>query len=214
MTIKYTKNFPFQGPPKYTQIGIFGLKINHLATLLTTVQGFEWWQTHTYVVAHIHWSNTLASLNLSATVVTNKAIDGNPLWGENRPFPTNRRTRKNTATPTLHEKYPEAPRLGPTKARSHSLSLSKRIYKSGALPVSHCAPRNMASMLWSQFSAISPIFGRKNWRFPQKPMLWSGWPDWTNFCLLGHCLQWADYCKLQKVVHISGYFFTTGKDMH
>jgi hypothetical protein len=27
------QNFPFQGPPKYTQIGIFGLKINHLATL-------------------------------------------------------------------------------------------------------------------------------------------------------------------------------------
>jgi hypothetical protein len=25
--------FPFQGPPKYTQIGIWGMKINHLATL-------------------------------------------------------------------------------------------------------------------------------------------------------------------------------------
>jgi hypothetical protein len=28
--------FPFQGPPKFTQIGIFGLKTNHLATLLGT----------------------------------------------------------------------------------------------------------------------------------------------------------------------------------
>jgi hypothetical protein len=27
-------------------------------------------------------------------------------------------------------------------------------------------------MLWSQFSAIFDIFGRKNWRFSQKPMLW------------------------------------------
>jgi hypothetical protein len=25
--------FPFQGPPKFSQIGIFGLKIYHLATL-------------------------------------------------------------------------------------------------------------------------------------------------------------------------------------
>jgi hypothetical protein len=28
-------------------------------------------------------------------------------------------------------------------------------------------------MLWSQFSAIFPNFRRKNWRFSQKPMLWS-----------------------------------------
>jgi hypothetical protein len=33
MVIHYT-HFPFQGPPKFTQIAIFGLKINHLATLL------------------------------------------------------------------------------------------------------------------------------------------------------------------------------------
>jgi hypothetical protein len=46
MAIKYTKwaksipnghkryqHFPVQGPPKFAQIGIFGLKINHLATL-------------------------------------------------------------------------------------------------------------------------------------------------------------------------------------
>jgi hypothetical protein len=26
-------HFPIYGPPKFTQIGIFGLKINHLATL-------------------------------------------------------------------------------------------------------------------------------------------------------------------------------------
>jgi hypothetical protein len=34
---KYSNNiqqpFPFQGPPKFTQIGIFGLKIYRLATL-------------------------------------------------------------------------------------------------------------------------------------------------------------------------------------
>jgi hypothetical protein len=31
---KIYPHFPFQCPPKYTQIGIFGLKTNHLATLL------------------------------------------------------------------------------------------------------------------------------------------------------------------------------------
>jgi hypothetical protein len=29
------QDFPCQGPPKYSQIGIFGLKIYHLATLLS-----------------------------------------------------------------------------------------------------------------------------------------------------------------------------------
>jgi hypothetical protein len=29
----YSKQFPRQGPPKFTQIGIFGQKIKHLATL-------------------------------------------------------------------------------------------------------------------------------------------------------------------------------------
>jgi hypothetical protein len=33
MVIKYTKDFPLQDPPKFTQIWIFGLKTNHLATL-------------------------------------------------------------------------------------------------------------------------------------------------------------------------------------
>jgi hypothetical protein len=28
------QNFPIRGPPKFTQTGIFGLKINHLATLM------------------------------------------------------------------------------------------------------------------------------------------------------------------------------------
>jgi hypothetical protein len=28
------QHFPFQGPPKFTQIAIFGLKTNHLATLV------------------------------------------------------------------------------------------------------------------------------------------------------------------------------------
>jgi hypothetical protein len=31
---KIYQHFPFKGPPKYTKIGIFGLKINHLATLV------------------------------------------------------------------------------------------------------------------------------------------------------------------------------------
>jgi hypothetical protein len=31
---KIYQHFPFQGTPKYTQIGIFGTKINHLATLI------------------------------------------------------------------------------------------------------------------------------------------------------------------------------------
>jgi hypothetical protein len=30
---KIHQHFPFQGPPKFTQIVIFGLQINHLATL-------------------------------------------------------------------------------------------------------------------------------------------------------------------------------------
>jgi hypothetical protein len=33
--IKYTHHFPFQGPTKFTQIWIFGLKTNHLAALLS-----------------------------------------------------------------------------------------------------------------------------------------------------------------------------------
>jgi hypothetical protein len=33
MFIKKYQHVPFQAPPKFTQIGIFGLKINHLATL-------------------------------------------------------------------------------------------------------------------------------------------------------------------------------------
>jgi hypothetical protein len=32
---KTIKHFPFQGPPKFTRIGIFGLKTNHLAALLS-----------------------------------------------------------------------------------------------------------------------------------------------------------------------------------
>jgi hypothetical protein len=31
---KIYQHIQFHGPPKYTQIGIFGLKINHLATLV------------------------------------------------------------------------------------------------------------------------------------------------------------------------------------
>jgi hypothetical protein len=34
---KIYEHFPLQGPPKYTQIGIFGHKINHLATLFKTI---------------------------------------------------------------------------------------------------------------------------------------------------------------------------------
>jgi hypothetical protein len=34
---KIYEHFPFQGPPKFTQIGILGMKINHLATLLDFV---------------------------------------------------------------------------------------------------------------------------------------------------------------------------------
>jgi hypothetical protein len=50
MAIKYTyQHLPLPDPPKFTQIGIFGLKINHLATLERTVniiplsrRGFFW----------------------------------------------------------------------------------------------------------------------------------------------------------------------------
>jgi hypothetical protein len=46
MIIKYPKSskiykhFPIQGPPKFTQIGIFGLKTNHLATLCNVPKTF------------------------------------------------------------------------------------------------------------------------------------------------------------------------------
>jgi hypothetical protein len=33
---KYAKKFPVRGPPKFTQIVIFGLKIYHLATQIAT----------------------------------------------------------------------------------------------------------------------------------------------------------------------------------
>jgi hypothetical protein len=37
IAIKYTKiHIPLQNPPKYNQIGILGLKICHLATLIVT----------------------------------------------------------------------------------------------------------------------------------------------------------------------------------
>jgi hypothetical protein len=35
---KIYQNLSMQDPPKFTQIGIFGLKINHLATLLSAVK--------------------------------------------------------------------------------------------------------------------------------------------------------------------------------
>jgi hypothetical protein len=37
---KIYQHFPFQGPPNFTQIGIFGSKINHLATLLISIIDF------------------------------------------------------------------------------------------------------------------------------------------------------------------------------
>jgi hypothetical protein len=42
---KIYQHFPFQGSPKYTQIGIFGLKLNHLATLAGKIDdnlSIEW----------------------------------------------------------------------------------------------------------------------------------------------------------------------------
>jgi hypothetical protein len=45
------QHFPYQGPPKYTQIGICGLKINHLATLVSTVarQAIRFWLSFTRI---------------------------------------------------------------------------------------------------------------------------------------------------------------------
>jgi hypothetical protein len=47
------QHFPFQGPPKYTKIGIIGLKINHLATLVWTSLKFAMGQ---FGMAKIIWS--------------------------------------------------------------------------------------------------------------------------------------------------------------
>jgi hypothetical protein len=38
---KVYQHFPLQDPPKFTQIGIFGLKTNHLATLRNTLLGLR-----------------------------------------------------------------------------------------------------------------------------------------------------------------------------
>jgi hypothetical protein len=38
---KIYQHFPFQGPPKYTQIGILGMKIYHLATLFQMMPKLE-----------------------------------------------------------------------------------------------------------------------------------------------------------------------------
>jgi hypothetical protein len=44
MVVKYVyQDFPSIDPPKFTQIGIFGLKTNHLATLLTVVNDGKQW---------------------------------------------------------------------------------------------------------------------------------------------------------------------------
>jgi hypothetical protein len=45
MTITYTyQHLPLQDPPKFTQIGIFGLKIYHLATLLDMSRHLSEWE--------------------------------------------------------------------------------------------------------------------------------------------------------------------------
>jgi hypothetical protein len=36
------QNFPFQGPPKYYQTGIFGSKVYHLATLVLNPCAVKW----------------------------------------------------------------------------------------------------------------------------------------------------------------------------
>jgi hypothetical protein len=35
---KIHQHFPLKGPPKFTQIEIFGLKTDHLATLIRTIK--------------------------------------------------------------------------------------------------------------------------------------------------------------------------------
>jgi hypothetical protein len=49
MAQEYTNLFPFQGPQKFTQIGILGLKIYHLATLLNILLFFKKKCTNFYV---------------------------------------------------------------------------------------------------------------------------------------------------------------------
>jgi hypothetical protein len=39
---KLYQNFPFQGPPRYIKIGIVGMKINHLATLVPNLSPAFW----------------------------------------------------------------------------------------------------------------------------------------------------------------------------
>jgi hypothetical protein len=46
MAVKYTNILPFKGPQKYNQIGIFGLKLNHLATM-------EWRAVQTHNSDHL-----------------------------------------------------------------------------------------------------------------------------------------------------------------
>jgi hypothetical protein len=66
MVIKYLYQFfPLQDPPKFTQIGIFGLKTNHLATLLVSdktlvVQALGIWRPPISIIEtdleHMHTS--------------------------------------------------------------------------------------------------------------------------------------------------------------
>jgi hypothetical protein len=49
MFIKDTQNFPLQEPPKLIQNGIFGLKTNHLATLLMTLAKREGLQCRSFL---------------------------------------------------------------------------------------------------------------------------------------------------------------------
>jgi hypothetical protein len=62
---KICQHFPIQGPPKYSQIGIFWTKINHLATLLPN-SSFISFAAKLYVLncsAHHFWLRQFASVH-------------------------------------------------------------------------------------------------------------------------------------------------------
>jgi hypothetical protein len=60
---KIYPNFPIKGTPKITQIGIFGLKINHLATMHFSANAFYFsFSTHKRCILSVLYATALLRL--------------------------------------------------------------------------------------------------------------------------------------------------------
>jgi hypothetical protein len=71
-------------------------------------------------------------------------------------------------------------------------------------------------MLWSQFSAIFDNFRRKNWRFSQKPMLWSKFLHNLALFWVKNANFFAEFFveNIYKIItSVPGQFFTYQKTL-